>query len=111
MGSHDESVTLDAATLRALREYLAFIDARAEALARPDAQPTQRAAHLRAVRSPKHRPEGRQRLLPRGSSPSEPGLWVRQRVRAMVDWWDWAPLARRLHAAGVSRLRTEAHRW
>ncbi|HSC28329.1 MAG TPA: nucleotidyltransferase domain-containing protein [Vicinamibacterales bacterium] len=40
-----------------------------------------------------------------------PGLWVRERVRAMVDWWDWAPIARRLHAAGVSRLRREAREW
>lgn len=35
----------------------------------------------------------------------QPGLWVRERARAMVDWWDWAPVARRIHAAGVERLR------
>lgn len=39
------------------------------------------------------------------------GLWVRERVRAMVDWWDWAPIARRLHASAVSRLRNEPRRW
>lgn len=37
----------------------------------------------------------------------EPGLWVRERARAMVDWWDWAPLARRIHDAAVTRLRQE----
>lgn len=36
-----------------------------------------------------------------------PGLWVRERARAMVDWWDWAPMARRLHAAAIARLRRE----
>ena len=41
----------------------------------------------------------------------EAGLWVREQVRAMVDWWDWAPIARRIHAAGVSRLRKEAGEW
>jgi uncharacterized protein len=40
-----------------------------------------------------------------------PGAWTRERVRAMVDWWDWAPLARRLHAAAVARLRKDAARW
>ena len=35
----------------------------------------------------------------------QPGLWGRERVRAMVDWGDWAPIARRIHAAGVERLR------
>jgi uncharacterized protein len=39
------------------------------------------------------------------------GIWTRERVRAMVDWWDWAPIARRLHAAAVSRLRKDASRW
>jgi predicted nucleotidyltransferase len=31
--------------------------------------------------------------------------WVDFRARAMVDWWDWAPTARAIHAAGVRRLR------
>ena len=34
--------------------------------------------------------------------------WVRERARAMVDWWDWAPLARRIHDRAVARLRAEA---
>lgn len=37
-----------------------------------------------------------------------PGAWVRERARAMVDWWDWAPLARRIHDRAVARLRAEA---
>jgi len=36
------------------------------------------------------------------------GAWARERARAMIDWWDWAPLARRIHARAVSRLRAEA---
>ena len=35
------------------------------------------------------------------------GAWARERARAMVDWWDWAPMARRLHARAVARLRAE----
>ncbi len=36
------------------------------------------------------------------------GAWTRERARAMVDWWDWAPLARRIHDRAVARLRAEA---
>jgi predicted nucleotidyltransferase len=36
-----------------------------------------------------------------------PGAWARERARAMMDWWDWAPLARRIHARAVARLRAE----
>lgn len=36
------------------------------------------------------------------------GAWARERARAMVDWWDWAPLARRIHDRAIARLRTEA---
>jgi len=36
------------------------------------------------------------------------GAWTRERARAMVDWWDWAPMARRIHARAVARLRAEA---
>jgi predicted nucleotidyltransferase len=36
------------------------------------------------------------------------GAWTRERARAMLDWWDWAPLARRIHDRAVARLRTEA---
>jgi predicted nucleotidyltransferase len=37
----------------------------------------------------------------------EADLWVKFKARAMVDWWDWAPTARRLHAAYLRRLRQE----
>ena len=36
------------------------------------------------------------------------GAWTRERARAMVDWWDWAPMARRMHARAVARLRLGA---
>jgi predicted nucleotidyltransferase len=35
----------------------------------------------------------------------EEGLWTRFKVKAMVDWWDWAPNARFLAKAAVRRLR------
>ena len=35
----------------------------------------------------------------------EDGLWTDVKVRAMVDWWDWAPYARMFTAAAVRRLR------
>ena len=38
----------------------------------------------------------------------DPGLWSAFRARAMVDWWDWAPLARRFGAAAVARLESKA---
>ncbi len=31
-------------------------------------------------------------------------LWSDFKARAMVDWWDWAPIARRFHAAAATRL-------
>jgi predicted nucleotidyltransferase len=31
--------------------------------------------------------------------------WIDFRAKAMIDWWDWAPTARTLHAAAISRLR------
>lgn len=31
--------------------------------------------------------------------------WADFQVRAMIDWWDWAPIARRIHAAAVARLK------
>ena len=34
-----------------------------------------------------------------------PHAWADFRARAMVDWWDWAPLARRIHTAAASRLK------
>ncbi len=36
------------------------------------------------------------------------GSWVRERARAMIDWWDWAPIARRMGRAAIARLRKEA---
>ena len=35
----------------------------------------------------------------------DPYDWTDFKARAMVDWWDWAPTARRLHAAVAARLR------
>lgn len=35
------------------------------------------------------------------------GEWVRFKARAMLDWWDWAPFARRFHELAVQRLREE----
>lgn len=37
----------------------------------------------------------------------EEGEWKRFRVRALLDWWDWAPTARRLHRIAARRLREE----
>jgi len=35
----------------------------------------------------------------------KPGDWTDFKTQAMLDWWDWAPYARRIHAAAVRRLR------
>ncbi len=37
----------------------------------------------------------------------EERLWPRFKARAMVDWWDWAPTARKIHAAYIRRLREQ----
>ncbi len=37
----------------------------------------------------------------------EDGVWRRFRAHAMLDWWDWAPLARRFHRLAARRLREE----
>ncbi len=37
----------------------------------------------------------------------EKRLWPRFKARAMVDWWDWAPTARRIHAVYIRRLREQ----
>ena len=34
-----------------------------------------------------------------------PYAWADFRARAMIDWWDWAPTARMIHAAAIKRLR------
>lgn len=36
-----------------------------------------------------------------------PHTWADFRARAMIDWWDWAPTARLIHAAAVTRLREQ----
>jgi predicted nucleotidyltransferase len=33
------------------------------------------------------------------------GDWKRFKLRALRDWWDWAPTARRLQQRAVERLR------
>ena len=33
-----------------------------------------------------------------------PHLWPDFQAQAMVEWWDWAPLARRFTAAAMARL-------
>ncbi len=35
--------------------------------------------------------------------------WAHFKARAMLDWWDWAPLARRFHRLAARRLREEVH--
>jgi predicted nucleotidyltransferase len=37
----------------------------------------------------------------------DPSAWTDFKARAMLDWWDWAPYARRIHAAAVRRLREQ----
>ncbi len=36
-----------------------------------------------------------------------PHLWPDFQARAMVDWWEWAPLARRFAAAAMARLQSQ----
>jgi predicted nucleotidyltransferase len=35
----------------------------------------------------------------------EDGLWTAVKVRAMVDWWDWAPYSRLFTKAAVAGIR------
>lgn len=37
-----------------------------------------------------------------------PGQWADVRARAMVDWWEWAPTARRFASAAMARLEPRA---
>ena len=37
-----------------------------------------------------------------------PHLWTEFQARAMVDWWDWAPIARRSAAAAMTRLESQS---
>ena len=36
---------------------------------------------------------------------AKPYLWADFQAKAMVDWWDWAPTARRMQAAAIQQLR------
>jgi predicted nucleotidyltransferase len=38
----------------------------------------------------------------------DPNDWADFRARAMIDWWDWAPTARRINEAAIRRLREKA---
>lgn len=35
----------------------------------------------------------------------EPGAWADFKAHAMIDWWDFAPMARMIAAAAAARLR------
>jgi uncharacterized protein len=35
----------------------------------------------------------------------EDGLWTDFKAQAMIDWWDWEPIARRIEEALIARLR------
>lgn len=37
------------------------------------------------------------------------GDWKRFKVRALLDWWDWAPTARKLYRLAARRLRERVH--
>jgi uncharacterized protein len=39
----------------------------------------------------------------------QPGAWAAFRARAFIDWWDFRPIARRIHRAGIERLRASIH--
>ncbi len=39
-----------------------------------------------------------------------PHAWADFKARAMIDWWDWAPVARSIHAAAIQRLRQRVER-
>lgn len=38
------------------------------------------------------------------------GDWVAFKRQAMIDWWDWAPLAQMIESAAIRRLRDEVAR-
>jgi predicted nucleotidyltransferase len=37
----------------------------------------------------------------------EEGLWTAFQVKAMVDWWDWAPTARKIQRAIIEDLKEQ----
>jgi predicted nucleic acid-binding protein len=39
----------------------------------------------------------------------EEGHWKRFKARAWVDWWEWAPIARRCHREAIARLRASTY--
>ena len=41
---------------------------------------------------------------------AQEGDWVAFKRQAMVDWWDWAPIATRLDDATIQRLREKVAR-
>jgi hypothetical protein len=47
-------------------------------------------------------------ILWHSQSSRDPHGWADFRARAMIDWWDWAPTARMMHAVMSARLREEA---
>ncbi len=40
----------------------------------------------------------------------EEGYWARFKVQAWLDWWDWAPIARRYNQEAIAKLREEVRR-
>jgi predicted nucleotidyltransferase len=36
---------------------------------------------------------------------NEEGLWPGFKAKAMIDWWDWAPTARKMNAEVIRRLK------
>jgi uncharacterized protein len=40
----------------------------------------------------------------------QPDAWPAFKARALIDWWDWAPMARRFGAAAMARLGREDDR-
>ena len=40
----------------------------------------------------------------------EEGLWTAFQAKAMVDWWDWAPTARKIQKAIIEGLRERVER-
>jgi predicted nucleotidyltransferase len=40
----------------------------------------------------------------------EEGVWTGFKVKAMLDWWDWAPIARKMNAVVIRRLKERVSR-
>jgi uncharacterized protein len=38
------------------------------------------------------------------------GLWPQFKAKAMIDWWEWAPTARKINAEVIRRLKEKASR-